>query len=328
MVRSLAKGLQAKVITPLVEFIELNKPCGLCFNDPNEWAKRTRGIQIKVLLDHDDQKISIWDLAGQEEYHALRDTMIPNLNIQGNVCVFLLVCNPFKNGSKEQKNLEEIKDELCYWLRFISSNTKRSSISPPQVMVVMTYSDKNFTHKSLVEDHLHNLEAKFSAFINISSTCYWINAHSSQEATYVTTKVTNTCGDILKKMVHIYEACMNVQHGLCVWNTHHPNQPIVTMETFEKEIIDKKEPNLRQLMVQQELEKPHVAVAMFLHDAGEMIYFKGEDFVVVDPSWFCQKVMGRLIKLRGDVEKVNLQATFRNGWGGIREIEHLLHLSL
>jgi len=56
MVRSLAKGLQAKMITPLVEFIELNKPLGLCFNDPNEWAKRTRGIQIKVLLDHDDQK--------------------------------------------------------------------------------------------------------------------------------------------------------------------------------------------------------------------------------------------------------------------------------
>jgi len=54
MVRSLAKGLQTKVITPLVELIELNKPLRFCFNDPNEWAKRTRGIQIKVLLDHDD----------------------------------------------------------------------------------------------------------------------------------------------------------------------------------------------------------------------------------------------------------------------------------
>jgi hypothetical protein len=164
MVRSLAKGLQAKVITPLVELIELNKPLGLCFNDPNEWAKRTRGIQIKVLLDHDDQKISIWDLAGQDEYHAFHDTMIPNFNIQGNVCLFLLVCNPFEKGSKEQKDLEKIKDELCYWLRFISSNTKRSSISPPQVMVVMTHGDKNFTHKILLEDHLHNLKAKFAAF--------------------------------------------------------------------------------------------------------------------------------------------------------------------
>ncbi|CAK9198095.1 unnamed protein product [Sphagnum troendelagicum] len=328
MVRSLAKGLQAKMITPLVEFIELNKPLGLCFNDPNEWAKRTRGIQIKVLLDHDDQKISIWDLAGQEEYHAFHDRMIPNLNIQGNVCLFLLVCNPFKKGSKEQKDLQKIKDELCYWLRFISSNTKRSLIFPPQVMVVMTHGDKDFTHKCLMEDHLNNLKNKFAIFINLSSTCYWINAHSSQEARNVTTKVTKTCGDILKKMVHIYEACMNVQHGLCEWNKHHPNQPIVTMETFEKEIIDKFEPNLQHLVVQQEFEKPYIPVAMFLHDAGEMIYFKDEDFVVVNPSWFCHEVMGHLIKLRGHVEKANLTATFQDGWGQIGEIEHLLNLSL
>jgi len=328
MVRSLAKGLQTKVITPLVEFIELNKPLGLCFNDPNEWAKRTRGIQIKVLLDHDDQKISIWDLAGQEEYHAFHDRMIPNLSIQGNVCLFLLVCNPFKKGSKEQKDLTKIKDELCYWLRFISSNTMRSSISPPQVMIVMTHGDKNFPHHKPMEDHLHNLKAKFAAFINLSSTCYWINAHSSQQARDVTIKVTKTCGDILKKMVHIYEACMNVHYGLCDWNKHHPNEPIVKMETFEKEIIDKKEPNLRNLVVQQEFEKPYIPVAMFLHDAGEMIYFKDEDFVVVNPSWFCHEVMGHLIKLRGQVEKVNLTTTFKNGWGPIGEIEHLLNLLL
>jgi hypothetical protein len=67
---------------------------------------------------------------------------------------------------------------------------------------------------------------------------------------------------------------------------------------------------------------------MFLHDAGEIIYFKEEDFVVVNPSWFCHEVMGHLIKLQRHVEKVNLHATFRDGWGGIREIEHLLHLSL
>jgi hypothetical protein len=57
------------------------------------------------------------------------------------------VCNPFKIGSKEQKDLENIKDEICYWLRFISSNTMRSSIFPPQVMVVMTHGDKNFDTK-------------------------------------------------------------------------------------------------------------------------------------------------------------------------------------
>jgi hypothetical protein len=31
-------------------------------------AKRTQGIKINVLVDDEDQKIYIWDLAGQEEY--------------------------------------------------------------------------------------------------------------------------------------------------------------------------------------------------------------------------------------------------------------------
>jgi hypothetical protein len=35
-----------------------------------------------------------------------------------------------------------------------------------------------------------------------------------------------------------------------------------------------------------------------------------------------------LIKLRGQVEKVNLTTTFKNGWGPIGEIEHLLNLLL
>jgi hypothetical protein len=42
---------------------------------------------------------------------------------------------------------------------------------------------------------------------------------------------------------------------------------------------------------------------MFLHDVGEMIYFKDEDFVVMNPNWFCNEVMGHLITLHGDVEK-------------------------
>jgi hypothetical protein len=119
-----------------------------------------------------------------------------------------------------------------------------------------------------------------------------------------------------------------MQHGLCEWNKHHPNQPIVTMETFEKEIIDKKEPNLRQWVGEQEFEKPHVAVAMFLHDVGEMIYFKEEDFVVVNPNWFYHDVMGHLMQLRTHIEKVNMKTTFQHGWGEIGDFEHLLNLSL
>jgi GTPase SAR1 family protein len=94
MAKSLGKGVQSHFI-PLVEIIELQKPFKCCFNDPDEWSKRTQRIDIKVLVDNLDMKVSIWDLAGQEEYHTFHDMMFPNLGTQGNVCYFLLVCNPF-----------------------------------------------------------------------------------------------------------------------------------------------------------------------------------------------------------------------------------------
>jgi hypothetical protein len=102
MVRSFVKGFQRKMVIRLVNVVELHKPFkGFCFNNnPDEMTRKTQGIQINVLVDDEDKKISIWDLTDEEKYHAFHDTMIPNLSIQGNVCYFVLVCSPFdrKNG--------------------------------------------------------------------------------------------------------------------------------------------------------------------------------------------------------------------------------------
>ncbi len=332
MVRSFVKGFQAKMVIPLIEVVELRKPFkGFCLdNDPDEMAKRTRGIQINVLVDDDDQKISVWDLAGQEEYHAFHESMIPDLSIQGNVCYFVLVCNPFERKSGQKKNPDDIQREIHCWLRFISSNTKRSLNSQPQVLVVLTNGDKGFQDdKPLVETRLRDLKQKFTAFVDISPICYLLNAHFSQETKVVVKEVMQNCASILKKVPHIYQACMNVQHGLSEWNQKHPHKPIVTMKAFEKDIVHKVEPNLRNLEVEGESNlKPHVAIALFLHDAGEVIYLKDEDFVVVNPNWFCNEVVGRLVTLHGDVERAGWKQIFQNGFGNIEDIQNLIKVSL
>jgi hypothetical protein len=332
MVRSFVKGFQGKMVIPLVEVVELRKPFkGFCFNnDPDEMAKRTRGIQINVLVDDEDQKISIWDLAVQEEYHAFHDTMIPNLSIQGNVCYFVLVCSPFHRNNGQKKNPNDIHDEIHCWLRFISSNTKRSLNSPPQVLVVLTNGDKGFQYgKPLVETRLRDLKQKFAAFVDLSPICHLINAHFSREAKAVVKEVMQNCASILKKVPHIYEVCMKVQHGLSEWNRQRSDKPIVTMKAFENDILHNVEPNLRNLEVEGDSSlKPHVAIAMFLHDAGEVIYFKDEDFVVVNPNWFCNEVMGHLITLHGDVEKAGWKQNFQDGFGNIEDIQNLIKRSL
>jgi hypothetical protein len=53
-----------------------------------------------------------------------------------------LVCNPFDREYGEIKSLETIKDKLRSWLKFISSNTKRSFNFPPHITIVIINADK------------------------------------------------------------------------------------------------------------------------------------------------------------------------------------------
>jgi GTPase SAR1 family protein len=347
MVRNVAvQGFCAKFCTPLVEVIEQHKPFDFCLNDPNGWETRTHGIDVNILVNDDDRKISIWDLAGQEEYHAFHDMMIPDLSSQGNPCFFLVVCNPFHMKSNGKKSLEEIQEEISYWLRFIASNTKRLSNFQSQVAIVMTHEDKAFGEIQHVENIVLILKDKFAKFINLSSKLHYVNAHSSPATKDVTNEVIKSCMGILDTLPDAFLVCSKMRLALGEWNKEHPNQPIVTMETFNNDIIDKKVPNLRlpidhnQQGLQQEMhnirnvvakslkEKARIAVAKSLHDAGEIIYFEDEDFVVVNPNWFCHKVMGRLIKLRKHVTTNNLTTTFKHGIGRREQIEHLLNISL
>jgi GTPase SAR1 family protein len=112
MKRAFASGCGPNLFLPLMEVIEVRKPFNFCSNDLDEWSRRTQGIEINVLFDHANQKISLWDLAGQEEYHVFHDMMMPDLNSQRNVSFFLWVCNPFNKESRARKSLETIKEEL------------------------------------------------------------------------------------------------------------------------------------------------------------------------------------------------------------------------
>jgi hypothetical protein len=325
MKRAFASGSRPNLFGPLHKLFKFSS------NDPKKWSKRTRGIEINVLLEHAKQKISLWDLAGQEEYHAFHDMMMPNLNSQGNVRFFLLVCNPFDKESRERKPPETIKEELRSWLRFISSYTKRFFNFPPHITIVMTNADKGLLiHKELVESYVEELANQFRDYINLSSKLHSINAHSSRQAKDVVDDVTTTCIHLLDKLPYVFGACVNVQHGLYDWIKEHPYQPIVAMETFKNDIVAKKEPSLQPMSPTDTHDKnlnPHEAVALFLHDAGEIIYFKDQDFVVVNPHWFCHQVMGHLIELRRHVEKLELTTIFPSGFMTMAQIEYLLKSS-
>jgi GTPase SAR1 family protein len=50
----------------------------------------TRGIEISLVQDSDID-VSVWDLSGQEEYHAFHDYMMPKFGDVVNPCSFLFL---------------------------------------------------------------------------------------------------------------------------------------------------------------------------------------------------------------------------------------------
>jgi hypothetical protein len=196
---------------------------------------------------------------------------------------------------------------------------------------VITNANQGFRHKELLECDVKVLAAQFRNYINLFSKLHLINAHSSRKARDVVEDVTTTCTHVRHTLPNLFMACVNVQEGLSDWIKKHPYQPIVAMETFKNDIVAKKEPNLQAMSPTNTHDKnlnPHEAVALFLHDAGEIIYFKDEDFVVVNPHWFCHQVMGHLIELRRHAEESKLTTTINGGLITVGQVEALLNKSL
>jgi hypothetical protein len=101
-----------------------------------------------------------------------------------------------------------------------------------------------------VETCLTHLEKKFATFVDLLPICHLINAFFSLEAKEVVNEVMQSCASLLKKVPHIYQACMNVQHALFEWNRKHPYKPIVIMKALQNDIVHKVEPNLQNSEVE------------------------------------------------------------------------------
>ncbi len=92
LVHCLAHGSTFSKIffTPIMDFLSKLK-------DGLQQIENTHGIEIRELKVMEGVNLSIWDMAGQEEFHAFHDFMLPNLDGTSYSSLFLLVCSPFKH---------------------------------------------------------------------------------------------------------------------------------------------------------------------------------------------------------------------------------------
>lgn len=267
------------------------------FVNPLEPIGRTQGIKIKVLED-DDTRISIWDLAGQQEFHAFHDLMFPG---QGSPSFFLIICSLFrKPENKEPKRHQEIEEDMVYWLRFIVSNSRRAESFLPHVTVVFTHIDKSSESSELclsAVQCVYRLKDRFVGFVELCTTVYTVDARSSGSVNKVARHVQQTSRTILERVPRIYQVCDDLRIYLSSWKAEN-NKPVMRWEEFA-ELCQLKVPSLRVQRYDDpsNVEERRRAVASSLHKAGEIIYFEELDFIIVNCEWFCEEVLGRLVRL-------------------------------
>jgi hypothetical protein len=273
---------------------------------PFQLELRTRGIEICGLKNNAGIRLSIWDMGGQEEYHAFHDFMFPNLSDTGNPSSFLLVCSPFTSvHMNAKKQPEVIYQELEYWLRFIASNTRKSISFKPKVALVLTHADKVAGLATWAKGIVTRLQRNFGDALDLSPEPIAVDARSSRSSNSIACLIQENTQAILEKLPHVYEVCSMMRLVLADWRLQNPECPLISWQTFSDLCQDAQVPDLITYLEGRGpeyllVEGRRKAVAECLHDAGDIIFFNDFDLIVVDLNWFCHRVMGHLIRLSHD----------------------------
>jgi hypothetical protein len=337
LVRCLAHGSTFSKIflTPIMDFLSKLK-------DGLRQTQRTHGIEIRELKVTDGVNLSIWDMAGQEEFHAFHDFMLPNLDGTSYPSLFLLVCNPSKHvRGNPQEAIPNIQGELDYWLRFIASKNRQSNIFKPKAIVVFTHSDK-IDVNAHASGIVTNLTTKFDRKVDVASKPVTIDSHSSQSARLIVKLIQENVQDLLNTLPDVYEVCIAMRLALKAWVSKHPNSPLMDQDTFSRLCLntmlpwlienDQRVINLAEDALIKLNDNTNKAVAKCLHTSGDIIFFEDLDFVVVDVDWFCHQVMGHLIKFSHDQVHVTnhdrLALTNHDGFTTKECLQHFLDDSI
>jgi len=299
---------------------------------------RTRGIEISMLAD-DDITISIWDLAGQEEFHAFHDYMMPNFGDVVIPCSFLFVFDPINKEHYERnhhrKNWKELEEDLLYWLRFVASNTPTSTTFRPQLNVILTHADQDLDASGLCiwaeTNVVKDLREQFENVVDISPQIHAIDALSTKHVQPVFDFVFKSSKDLLSKTPRVFEESSKLRHVLAEEAKRYPNRPLMSWKSF-CDLCAQTIPNVYYVKNEVDSDEPFDLVkseerakvlAAHLHDIGNIIYFPSLRWVVVNPNWFCHDIMGYVINFRVTQPYIGDKGFVSKG-----VIDHILNRSL
>ncbi|KAL3678308.1 hypothetical protein R1sor_021264 [Riccia sorocarpa] len=272
--------------------------------------RRTKGVEVEVLMDNAEGQVSLWDLAGQYMFRALHDLILPRTNQS---LIFIFAFSPFLKDSKKdmRKNVyNEFALELEEWLKFVASNCQTGDNEHlPQILVVITHRDltdkypKSFEcgPGSPVLEIVHRFQSTFQGVVKLVSKVYHVDARTGKDVRAFLDDIL-VLMDNWTKLHSVPVVCSDLSSALLARAKRFDALPVWSLSTFYR-FCQKYHESLKNV-------SPEIlfTIASYLHDVGRIIIvpeYSGskndEPLIIVDPNWCTEAFLGTLITVGNDV---------------------------
>ncbi|KAG6548915.1 hypothetical protein Mapa_009678 [Marchantia paleacea] len=265
---------------------------------------RTRGIELSSIRGEpgttgEKLTLILWDLAGQQEFHVMHGTFLPDLGLaSGKATTFVLV---FRASVDMLPTSKDSESELRYWLRFIAAGSVKGVKRHLVVALNCIDSQKHGgfvaleSHVNVWRGLLKDLGKVFSDLIDIHLEPFVLDARTRRSVQELKQHLLTYVGSALKE-VKIPKVCVDIHEFLLDWKKEHSTFPVLNWTFFSRKM---KERGIGSNKLD--------AAAAHLQESGYIIYYRNslvegktdvynaDGFVVADPEWFGRKVIGQIL---------------------------------
>ncbi|BFI40551.1 hypothetical protein MPTK2_7g10710 [Marchantia polymorpha subsp. ruderalis] len=263
--------------------------------------RRTKGIEVEWLQNDDKTQISIWDLAGQGIFRTLQTVLFPQ---SSNFCIFLFVYSPFCEeidvSSQKKKPDSCFQTELEAWLSFITSTSRVTGHNRPQVLVVITHKDKvRYNSLKWAQSIVETLTKRFTNFVDLHQECFYLDSRKKKEVIPLKNHIFEIFKILLsEKSPRVPKLCSRLSSLLVTNTKNNRKSPLWLFKTFQNFCASELTDFIPSSSAHaDDHSKIMSAIISYLNDVGSIVYIPNFDYIIVDPNWLTNTLLGELVTL-------------------------------
>ncbi|KAL3701595.1 hypothetical protein R1sor_019617 [Riccia sorocarpa] len=255
---------------------------------------RTRGIEVSKIVQKGRGEqaqivLSVWDLAGQQEYRVLQSAFCL---AESKATMFVIVCNAVYSEPQSRK-------ELLFWFKFIACSCERG-VQRHVVVTLNCFKKGDSSMKPSWSTVIEEERNRFADLLNIHPEPFVLNARNPSSTIELKHHLLNLSDTLLQGQT-IPRICKLIPNYFS-WMRGNLDCPVLPLEDCLVQI---------HKMQRGKDRKSIMAALSFLHERGDIVFFREDllrrvasesesdasisGLVVVDPNWFCRRVIGDLL---------------------------------